>query len=114
MIDLQRGYSPAVKWLSAQGRTPLFVSAATVLELSFGADTEETAAAIEAMLNTVSIIAIDAPIAMRAGAIARRYGAKGVGRFDALIAATSLVAGVPLVTLNIKHFPMLKGLKKPY
>jgi predicted nucleic acid-binding protein len=30
------------------------------------------------------------------------------------IAATALISQLPLVTHNVRHFPMLKGLKRPY
>ena len=33
---------------------------------------------------------------------------------DALIAATAKAHGLPLATLNIKHFPMFDGLTRPY
>ncbi|GAC1361452.1 MAG: hypothetical protein NVSMB32_00450 [Actinomycetota bacterium] len=38
----------------------------------------------------------------------------GIDFADFLIAATAEVAGMELVTLNIKHFPMLKRLQSPY
>ena len=37
-----------------------------------------------------------------------------VGLADAVIAATAESLGAELKTLNVKHFPMLKGLKPPY
>jgi predicted nucleic acid-binding protein len=36
------------------------------------------------------------------------------GRSSAAIAATADVVGAELVTLNVKHFPMLKGLKPAF
>ena len=33
---------------------------------------------------------------------------------DYLIAATSIVVEAPLLTTNVRHFPMLKGLRAAY
>jgi hypothetical protein len=33
---------------------------------------------------------------------------------DALIAATATAGNAELKTLNVKHYPMFKGLKPPY
>ena len=46
---------------------------------------------------------------------ARHFQAShGLDVSDALIAATAEQHGLALATLNIKHFPMFKGLKRPY
>ena len=45
----------------------------------------------------------------------RRYrGCHGLDLADALIAATALLHGLQLVTLNREHFPMLADLMMPY
>ncbi|KAA3419994.1 PIN domain-containing protein, partial [Streptococcus pneumoniae] len=50
-----------------------------------------------------------------AGDYVRQYGpSHGVDPIDALIAATAKSANLQLATLNLKHFPMFKGLKRPY
>jgi predicted nucleic acid-binding protein len=38
----------------------------------------------------------------------------GIDIADYLIAATADVGGLGLVTLNIKHFPMMSGVRPPF
>jgi predicted nucleic acid-binding protein len=55
-------------------------------------------------------------IADRAGAFARQYTKShtGVDTVDYILAATALLLGAELVTLNVKHFPMLRDLRAAY
>jgi predicted nucleic acid-binding protein len=53
-------------------------------------------------------LAVDRPVAERAGRIAREFG---VRLPDALIAATALEHGLGLVTRNRKHFDSIRGLR---
>lgn len=41
----------------------------------------------------------------------RKRGAGGIGMADLFIAATAMVHGMPLVTLNKKHFQRVEGLR---
>ena len=43
-----------------------------------------------------------------------RRSHQGIATADLIIAATSDVLGLELATLNVKHFPMPKGLRPPY
>ena len=60
-------------------------------------------------------LAPDGEIAVRGGLMRREYGrSHGVGLVDALIAASGEKAGATVVTLNAKHFPMVKNVVVPY
>ena len=52
---------------------------------------------------------------MEAGKLVKQYRlSHSVEIPDAIIAATSLLSDMELNTLNIKHYPMFRGLKPPY
>lgn len=55
-------------------------------------------------------------IATRAGAMLRRYRQShgGIDLVDYVIAATAEELGASLVTLNVRHFPMLGGLRPAF
>jgi hypothetical protein len=46
----------------------------------------------------------------------RRYRRSnpGIGLGDYLVAATALVEGLELATLNVRHFPMIEGISPPF
>jgi predicted nucleic acid-binding protein len=39
---------------------------------------------------------------------------QGLATADLIIAATAAEAGLELATMNVRHFPMIAGLKPPY
>jgi predicted nucleic acid-binding protein len=45
---------------------------------------------------------------------AYRRSHPGIGLVDFAVAATAEQHGARLATLNVKHFPMIKGLTAPY
>ena len=59
-------------------------------------------------LKIFDTIDIDENIAKKAGEIRRNHGGSGV---DALIAASAMISGAELATVNTKHFVGIKGLK---
>jgi predicted nucleic acid-binding protein len=115
LIDLQRAHPPALAWLNKNSNLPFSVSSVSVLELSVGAETKDEVRNVRALLDATTVIAVDDAIAWRAGELFRKYNrSHGTGRIDALIAATALITRAPLATHNVKHFPMIKGLRPPY
>jgi predicted nucleic acid-binding protein len=86
----------------------LAVSTLTHLEVYQGMKSgEEKATAI--FLDGLVSIAVDVPVARQAGRLIGDYRSKGVtvGTGDAMIAATALQIGVPLLTNNVGHYPFL-------
>ena len=55
-------------------------------------------------------------ITRSAGTLARRHrkAFSGIDDADYLIAATALVLDAELLTTNVRHFPMLSGLRSAY
>lgn len=65
------------------------------------------------LFEGLQMLPVSDAIARGAGAHLRRYRRShpGIDLADYLIAATAEEAGAALATLNIKHFPMFKGLR---
>ena len=113
LIDYLRGQPQAVRFLeNASGRTCM--SAISIGELYAGVREGRERLALKAFLAAFEVVSIDASIAEQGGLICRDYRkSHGVGLADALIAATAELNGLELVTLNRKHFPMLKSVVVP-
>jgi predicted nucleic acid-binding protein len=74
--------------------------------------------ATNAFLDGLISVVVDIPIARRAGSMLGELRSKGVtiGIADAIIAATALHFGAPLLTNNLEHYPfpnlkVIRGLK---
>jgi predicted nucleic acid-binding protein len=114
VIDVLRGREAAVAFVSGLASAPA-VSAITATEVVAGCRTSEERRQIDRLLSHYDVRDVGLEIASLAGEMIGRYGrSHGTDPLDALIAATAKVHGLPLATLNLKHFPMLAGLKRPY
>ena len=114
IIDILRGFAPAVAWARALPEPPA-CSEVTRVEVLRGLSSDERRAS-ERLFGAISWIAIDEPIARRAGELGRawRRSHQGIATADLIIAATAAEHGHELATLNLKHFPMIGGLRLPY
>jgi predicted nucleic acid-binding protein len=94
------------KW-AAQGL--LAISSLTQLEIFQGMKNGEEAAT-SAFLDGLVTIPVDVLIARQAGIMLGALRAKGrtIGIADAVIAATALQLGAPLLTNNVEHYPFSK------
>jgi hypothetical protein len=114
MIDYLRGHPAARAFLFLNEQRIVF-SVATLTELYAGARGEPEEAAIENAVLRFGVIPVTASIAREAGLLKRNFGkSHGVGLADAIVAATALAENAELATLNVKHYPMLKGLRPAY
>ena len=100
LIDHLRGH----RQLRPEGRR-LAVSVISRCELFAGRDQPDV---LGALLSAMIELAVDARIAELAGVTRRQYQ---IATPDALIAATALVHGVPLMTRNRSHFDAVDGLE---
>jgi predicted nucleic acid-binding protein len=101
LVDHLRGHRRLVV-----GNDVLHVSAVTRAELFSGRANEERR--IRRLLDAMTDIPIDVPIAERAGRLRR---ATGVRLPDALIAASAIEHRLVLVTRNVSDFAGIKGLR---
>lgn len=114
LIDFLRGHPGAVNVVSALNAPPVSSEICRV-ELFQGlrATEEEDAAALASLIEWIPVVE---PIALRAAELGRRWrpSHSGIGVADLIIAATVELTGSELLTLNVKHFPMVEGLRSAY
>ena len=114
LVDFFRGYSKAVAFVNANS-SRIILSSIVVAELYAGVKGDAEQATIEKFVSLFRVIPLDVEIARAGGLYKRDYGkSHGVGLADAIVAATAERENAELKALNIKHYPMLKGLSPAY
>lgn len=117
LIDHLRGRVEARDLLHALvgGGEVVYGSALTRTEILAGVRHGEEGAT-EALLGVVEWVPVGVEIADRAGVLAQRYLAShgAIDTVDYVIAATVESLAAELLTRNVKHFPMIAGLRAPY
>ncbi len=68
------------------------------------------------MFGALRLLPVSDDIAVEAGRLLRRYRAShaGIDLADYLIAATALVSGSDLATVNVRRFPMFESLEPAF
>ena len=113
IIDYLRNDLHAVHYLEKLS-APISLSAISVAEIYAGIRNKIEEKAVQHLLSIITILPTDQNIAAIAGTFYKHYKkSHGVDLADAIIAATSQLHEATLVTLNTKHFPMIKTIK-PY
>jgi len=114
LIDYLREQPDAVAYL--EGRVEhLLVSTITIAELYSGVREGLERQSLDLLLPFFEEVAVDQEVAIKGGLFRRDYRkSHNIELADALIAATADVKQATLVTLNKKHFPMLKDVSVPY
>ena len=116
LIDHLRGDERALRALERHRASgPLHSSEIVRLEILAGMrPAEEEATRI--LLDSLIWHPIDTSIAEDAGALGRRWlpSHHTIDSADLAIAATALQHGLPLLTTNVRHFPMFDELRAPY
>jgi predicted nucleic acid-binding protein len=114
LVDYLRGDERA-RDLVLREADAIAVSAITVAELYAGARTEAESLDLDELLAALPVIEVGPDIARQAGLLKATFGrSHGVGIADAVIAATARVHALALATLNVRHYPMIAGLRPPY
>jgi predicted nucleic acid-binding protein len=116
-VDHLRGDQAAVDLLRELGENDETLVASEIVrfELVAGVRDDELPA-LEQFFAAVSWVAVSEDVARTAGELARKHrrAYSGIGTADYLVAATALLLEADLLTTNVRHFPMLPGLKPPY
>ena len=114
LIDFFRGFNKAVSFVNRYS-SRIILSSICVAELYAGVKKGAEQTSLENFVSLFRVVPVTAEIAKAGGFYRRDYGkSHGVGLADAIIAATSESEDAKLKTLNIKHYPMIKGLTPAY
>ena len=107
-----RGYAQATRRLDQLGS--LTLSAVSYLEVLQGMRNKAELAAVKKMLDRrrATMLPVTEAITQRAIALLELLTlSHGLQMGDALIAATALEHGLPVLTANVKHFSAVEGLE---
>ena len=114
IIDFLRGFDIAVRYIKSHSEE-IVLSVITVAELYAGVKGNDEHEELDDFIALFPILQITTEVARIGGLYKREYfKSHGVGLADGLIAASAEIHDAVLKTLNIKHYPMIKGLKPPY
>lgn len=117
LVDYLRGVEPARELLMPvlEREELLAASVLSRIELSIGMRASERRAT-DALVAALQWLSVDAAVAEQADTFARRYASShsGIDAVDYCVAASALVNGLELWTLNVRHFPMFEGLRAPW
>jgi hypothetical protein len=116
-VDHLRGAPDAVQLLASLviGGESLIASEVVRFELLAGVRDSEVES-LERFFTAITWVPVDEGISRLAGRLARthRRPHSGIDDADYLIAATALRFDAELLTVNVKHFPMLQSVRVAY
>jgi len=113
-IDFLRGNRQALAYFKKESEAICF-SVVTVAEIHAGVRNKKEEAEIERLFSVFPVADVTREIAREAGRLVGMYhSSHSVEIPDAIVAATCLVSGLRLHTLNTRHYPMFKDLLPPF
>jgi predicted nucleic acid-binding protein len=116
-IDHLRGADSAVDLLRRliDEEETVLASEVVRFELLAGVRDDELEA-LEQFFSALSWVPVDEGVSRTAASLARKHRTaySRIDDVDYLIATTALVLDAELLTTNVRHFPMLAGLRSPY
>ena len=114
LIEYLRGSEQAKAFID-NIKGSVYMSSITMAELYAGVREGEEYEVLEIFIGTFEVVNLNKSIAKTGGLYRRKYKpSHATGLADALIASTAKEIGALLVTFNIKHYPMLDNVVKPY
>ncbi len=116
LIDYLRGQAGAVDLLEEERAAgPLHASEVTRVEVLAGMRRSEEDPT-RSLLSTLVWHPLDARVAEEAGDLGRRWlpSHNAIDAADLAIAATAILTGGRLLTLNVRHFPMFLDLRPAF
>ena len=114
LIDFLRGYDKAISFIE-KFSSQIILSPIVVAEIYAGVKGTNELAVLDNFISQFRVIPITSKIAKAGGLYKRGFNkSHGVGLADAILAATAENEKAELKTLNVKHYPMISGLRPAY
>jgi predicted nucleic acid-binding protein len=114
LVDFLRGQPRAVALVSRLA-TRIVLSTIVLAELYAGVKGDAELGALDDLTSSFPLIPITPETARAVGLFRRDFGpSHGVSLADALLAATVESEQAELKTVNVRHYPMLRGLRPAY
>ena len=112
IIEIFKGNEKILKRIESIGLDDIAISSITVMELYFGAINKKELNKIKKHLKALNIVHFDNDVSKMAVSMIESYSkSHGLQIPDAIIAATGLLYEIKLLTLNLKDFRYIAGLK---
>lgn len=116
LIDIQRGYAPAIAWFGSLTEIPS-VPGFVVMELVQDAQNmQQVSKALKLVAPLAIVWASETDCARALLDFTTYHLSNNLGLLDALIAACAVGQGATLCTFNVKHYRVISGLitEQPY
>lgn len=117
LVWLTRGRPEALEWMlgTREGGDVLAISCVSIPEIA-GTSRSGERREVRRLLSALAPLPITRREAWQAAEFRRQYrrSHSSIEVTDYLIAATAYSEGLPLATLNVRHYPMFPGLRPPF
>lgn len=115
LIAHLRGDEAATRYLLGIPAADRAASVLARIEIEGGMRSGERGA-VGSLFSVLRLLPVTDAVARRAGELLRGYrrSHQGIDLVDYAVAATVEMHGATLATLNVKHFPMIEGLRPPF
>lgn len=115
LIEHLRGEDAATRFLLGIPAADRAASVLARIEIEGGMRSGERRS-VGSLFGILRLLPVTDAVARRAGELLRTYRRShhGIDLVDYVVAATVELHGATLATLNVRHFPMIEGLKPPY
>lgn len=117
LIDILRGYAPAIEWLASLEDEELALPGYVVMELVQGCDSKADLQRLQKFIADFEVIWPSPATCDEALNIFIRLNlSHNLGLLDAMIGQTARALDVPIYTFNRKHYAVIPGLTsvQPY
>jgi len=104
LIDVLRGYPPAIEWLATLTETPAVISVC-VMELVQGCRSKADLKTVEQLIAPLEVwYPTESEMQLAHREFAARFLKTRLSVIDAIVAAVALARATPLCTFNTRHY----------